>query len=326
MKVLSAGETGRDMDTYLIVTKSGKSLRLTGQHKVLTGRGWLKVSDMRYNDKILSTEESWRQPYHRSSMVSGICGILSRTVKVRGTTTEPQDPDNELPYFTGTFGSTITGLFLRVCTFIMLTTTLITTTFRIWNVLLCRNMLKGIGRLIDTLGSWSTSKESGPSQKRGTLHPKVAESIKRLGLKRTRISFQRRRIVKIVRMNFFPSHSETETDSAQTNVNQRGEELKDWTILPAYANAVEESTELISIQKERLVVDHVLIITDGSKSKVVYDITVEGLHEYGCQGILVGNCIDASRYALEAVRRTVKNRRDTSDVTPIPSLNYWGKK
>lgn len=36
--------------------------------------------------------------------------------------------------------------------------------------------------------------------------------------------------------------------------------------------------------------------------------------------------IDALRYALEAVRRTVKSQKEYSDVTPIPSLNYWGKK
>ena len=37
------------------------------------------------------------------------------------------------------------------------------------------------------------------------------------------------------------------------------------------------------------------------------------------------HCVDAARYSLEAVRRTLKNNKK-HEAVPIPSLNYWGRR
>jgi hypothetical protein len=42
-------------------------------------------------------------------------------------------------------------------------------------------------------------------------------------------------------------------------------------------------------------------VEDGGIEKAVYDLTVEGEHEFFANGILVHNCIDALRYSLDGV-------------------------
>ena len=41
----------------------------------------------------------------------------------------------------------------------------------------------------------------------------------------------------------------------------------------------------------------------GGIEKVVYDLTVEDAHEFFANGVLVHNCIDATRYAMEPIMR-----------------------
>ena len=39
----------------------------------------------------------------------------------------------------------------------------------------------------------------------------------------------------------------------------------------------------------------------GGIEKAVYDLTVEDAHEFFANGVLVHNCIDATRYALDGI-------------------------
>jgi hypothetical protein len=41
----------------------------------------------------------------------------------------------------------------------------------------------------------------------------------------------------------------------------------------------------------------------GQRCERVYDLTVEGHHEFFAGGVLVSNCIDALRYAAEGARK-----------------------
>lgn len=62
----------------------------------------------------------------------------------------------------------------------------------------------------------------------------------------------------------------------------------------------------------------VVAISDGGFSKRVYDLTVENHHEFFAGGVLVSNCVDAVRYALEGVRRAEKYK----GLEVIPSVSY----
>ena len=56
----------------------------------------------------------------------------------------------------------------------------------------------------------------------------------------------------------------------------------------------------------------------------VYDLTVDGAHEFFANGVLVGNCMDATRYALYYVENAgeavtgIPEASDRERVTPIP--------
>lgn len=58
----------------------------------------------------------------------------------------------------------------------------------------------------------------------------------------------------------------------------------------------------------------------------VYDLTVDGEHEFFGDGILVSNCIDAARYALEGARRAAADMKPKTRLItrpPIPAGAGW---
>ena len=63
-------------------------------------------------------------------------------------------------------------------------------------------------------------------------------------------------------------------------------------------DAAESNSERENIQKRGFVASNVLadITVLGESTERVYDLEVEGMHEYFANGILVHNCIDAARY------------------------------
>ena len=67
-------------------------------------------------------------------------------------------------------------------------------------------------------------------------------------------------------------------------------------------------------------------ITKLNEEKKVYDLSVENHHEFFANLICVSNCIDATRYSLEAIRRTVKARENPAlNMSVEPRTNYWNK-
>jgi hypothetical protein len=62
----------------------------------------------------------------------------------------------------------------------------------------------------------------------------------------------------------------------------------------------------------------------AGRSQRVYDLTVEEHHEFVAGGVLVSNCIDALRYACEAVRRTAV-AKPVQIQPPQPVAHAWRK-
>src|SRR5690606_19760034 len=81
---------------------------------------------------------------------------------------------------------------------------------------------------------------------------------------------------------------------AQTNVNLGLDASQELIMKPGYALYVDQNIQLTNIQKLKLVDVNVL----ESWYEEVFDIMVEDEHEYFANGVLVHNCIDASRYAI----------------------------
>ena len=150
----------------------------------------------------------------------------------------------------------------------------------------------------------STLIESGRSQKHSMQAPKGLKSTEKLAAWPIKtLSQWISRAINAV--NRSPrARSEILTGFAPITVNHHGEELAGSMMLRENASNVKQSLCAISTQSQRLVADRVQTVYATSDRSRVYDVEVEGVHEFVVSGVLVHNC----RYALEPV---MKKRRNT---------------
>ena len=92
--------------------------------------------------------------------------------------------------------------------------------------------------------------------------------------------------------------TQVQTDSVPTVANQNGDATQDSMMLNASVNTVEQNSKQTNMIKQPHVHAVALLKSVGLEEKIpVYNITVEGEHEYFANGILVSNC-DAIRYSI----------------------------
>lgn len=93
--------------------------------------------------------------------------------------------------------------------------------------------------------------------------------------------------------------------SAQTNVNLSTGEIQELITSPRFANGVEKRLQETNILKRNIAAENVVLNIKKELYKVeeVYDITTNNIPEYYANGILVHNCIDATRYILTKLIR-----------------------
>lgn len=92
----------------------------------------------------------------------------------------------------------------------------------------------------------------------------------------------------------------TKPVSVQTNVSPNGAEVTISTTKQECANGAEKSLRSINTQRKDFVAKAALenIIILKISRKPTFDIEVDGEHEFFANGILVHNCIDATRYVI----------------------------
>ncbi|MDR2944053.1 MAG: hypothetical protein LBU81_03080 [Methanosarcinales archaeon] len=65
-------------------------------------------------------------------------------------------------------------------------------------------------------------------------------------------------------------------------------------------------SRLTNMKKQNPVADSVLHVSAlPKKADFVYDLTVEDVHEFFANGVLVHNCMDAGRYGMTDIMRPV---------------------
>jgi phage terminase large subunit len=296
----------------------------TPDHKILTSRGWLPAETVRYNDDLLCIKEKpWRQRF-----LFGMGWSINATQNLSQGLIEYISRDHSkvgLPSYTEMYGRSTMVQFPRGCTFITLMKTQVIITLKILSASLLLIMLKGIGMMSVSVGKFNTSKGLTIWQSLGTLLLKAENFIRRM-LSKCIEPLEKGCSPRVVTSVEKTSKGMSMViDFAQTNANQHGGEIKDWMMLTAHASTVGESLESINTVISHIAPERVPTKPCGLRGKRrVFDITVEGCHEFFANGILVENC-DSARYALESVRRTVK-AKTTPDFTPLPNVNFWGKK
>lgn len=290
-KVLWSGISDKNRKVYKVKTDCGNYIIGTGNHKVLTSNGFCDMDSLRYNDKLLIRRTEWLKQQKRL----GKYGIDIQPLK--GEQTE-NTLKTERPIYTDMYGNNIMVNAQRGWL-----STIKTGIVKIMTYLILKRLLKkSIGK--DTLRQKkcviSQEKElNGLDICENGINLKKEES----GIKNTHknriwgfLTFLKKN-VSIVRK--YLSQKTITADFVQMFVNRLGEENKDLMMLFKVANGVEKNLKEINTLKSDFVVGRVLTVEEVGIAKEVYDITVEGQHEFFANGILAHNCIDSIRYALE---------------------------
>jgi hypothetical protein len=169
--------------------------------------------------------------------------------------------------------------------------------------------------LVTTLPVFATSQSLG-------THPrKDSPSTGRLGRWLTGTSSQRPSTANSADKSFCQRKLATPTDSVETPASPHGAEARALMTLSELALNAESNSCGTSTAEPRLVRGHVVIVTAAGQSRRVYDLTVENHHEFVAGGVLVSNCLDALRYALEGVRRIQHTK--PQKVVILPTASRW---
>lgn len=290
-KVLWSGISDKNRKVYKVKTDCGNYIIGTGNHKVLTSNGFCDIDSLRYNDKLLIRRTEWLKQQRRL----GKYGIDIQHLKEGRTENTLK---TERPIYTDMYGNNIMGNAQRG-----LLSTIKTGIVKIMTYLILKQLLKkSIEK--DTLQQKKCVRSQEKELKvldicENGINQKMVES----GIKNTHkniiggfLTFLKKSVSIVGK---YLSQKLITTSFVRGLVNRLGEENKDLMMLLKVANGAGESSKAINMQKSDFVVGRVLSVEEIGIAKEVYDITVEGQHEFFANGILVHNCIDSIRYALE---------------------------
>lgn len=295
-RVVFSGETGRDRDTVCVKTTHG-SVVCTPDHEFFTDRGLIRADALRYDDELWISQ-GWSR---LSSTTVRNIGDIQRVIVVR-----TKFIFGIGSIFTGLFGKSTMGRFLKAFIFITRTAIQGTTRSRIWNACRLKNIRPGIHTMkrdSDDYGSILT--ELGLLRKLGIGVKRAVRNINRLVLSLIKTSFRPPSGVSPVVVFSSPTPSATEIVFAPTSANLHGGVNHGLMMKSEHVKNAEKGFQSIDTAKPRLVRGRVRTVSGIEKRRNVYDLTVEDQHEFFCEGILVSNCVDPLRYALEGKMRHV---------------------
>ena len=267
-------------DITLKFTNFEVRMKVTPNHKIKVGKGWKKVSKLKPGDRLWRLKSSME----RDTTSTEVRGISPRV----GTGC------------TGLYGNTTTERFLRTIKYTTRMAIQRTMTSAILNVFHLRNILRNIVNL-SLQGLHLTSLSSilqrsdhwhlnGTSQRRGESGTGCIQWGKETGLFNVPVNV-------VGELSSLPTQIQS---SVPTNASPNGEETTTLMMRPGSVLFVGKSLGQTDIPTPYVVEDLVLqsIVINEEKTEEVFDLLVDGQHEYFANGILVHNCLDALRYAL----------------------------
>lgn len=259
-------------------------IQATPEHKFKTKKGWKELQNLTTSDTF----------------------YLSKSLMEKNITfTMVKDISHEVHIdCTETYGSSTMELSQRDSMFTIKTKTLKITTLRTLNWLkeesICDFMQKNILKMKHTLQKLvriCTKQQKQP--KNGIIQQKEENGIGYKGLKSLEIEQKKNILVSAAEANSAQQHSAFQ-NSAQINVRANGEETRGLITKKERAHTAEKPLLQTNIAETDFVVEFVAesINTLKEYEQPTYDIEVEDMHEFFANGILVHNCIDATRYVI----------------------------
>ena len=281
-KVVHLWENGykKVCDITLKFTNFEVRMKVTPNHKIKVGKEWKKVSELKPGDRLWRLKSSMER--HTTS--TGVRGISPRVGAG----------------CTGLYGNTTTERFLQGIKYTTRMAIQRTMTSAILNVFHLRSILRNIVNL-SLQGLHLTSLLSilqrsdhwhlnGTSQRRGESGTGCIQWGKETGLFNVPVNV-------VGELSSLPMQIQS---SVPTSASPNGEETTTLMMRPGYVLFVGKSLGQTDIPTPYVVEDLVLqsIVINEEKTEEVFDLLVDGQHEYFANGILVHNCLDALRYAL----------------------------
>lgn len=318
-KVKWAGESDWGRVVYKVKTKNGLEIIGTPDHKVLTNRGFCDIISLRYGDKLLTKDHKWLKQQKCLDWYG--TDILNQKGEQIGNILGEGKCS-----FTDLYGKSIRESAGKAMSFTTLMGILKTTTYPIWKKLAQRNIVSIILSLMKGEKKQEKDLKAMDICENGINQKKVLNGTK--NMQRNKIgeySIYQKKNANIVKKHLNQKH--TMIDSAQIGAKVLGGEEQDLMMLLKIANGVEKNLKATNIQKQGFAVDTVQDVEVIGIADKVYDITVEDQHEFFANGVLVSNCIDSIRYALQPYIKNRGRMRLNPDwearVDAMSDDNYW---
>lgn len=310
-EVTHAGMTSGAATVGDVALSSGAVLRGTADHPVFNADGVkARMDALRYGDRLIPwhTEQS---PRNQSSITGTPTpgGPTHPTGRTGFTTGAAADAATS----TGTSTGTTTGQSRRAWWSTTRTTTRSTTTPRTLPLYTCPSTLRTIrsngSRIVSTvLWLWNTWRGSARSLWRGTVPRKAGNGTVSTASRHTLSGNLNGSPASSVGPNTNPCTGASVSGSARTSASQRGVVRAAWTMLTATVRRVVSRSGSTSTVSNGAAPVYVVSSFDPLPGKQpVYNLTVDGEHEYYANGVLVSNC-DAVRYACAEILGLSYNR------------------
>lgn len=288
-----SGQTFDNAELWEATTEAG-SVTGTAEHRVWTeNRGWVRLDSLRYGDIVLSWENTAsRSPANTTARRSG-------DTRIRQTPTPDITGDHSWGgTCTASSGKSISAQSLTDTTFTTGTATRSTTTYGTSTACLQKSIFPSMGFADRKSGaqlSVSTAIESAHSQQRGTVRKLAVGGTVSTDSGFLEIESPSPTSVSSAGQLLKPESSGRRA-SAPTGADPLGGAPLVSMMSTADARSAGRLSESTDTSAPKLVPVRVLGSRAAGRSAAVYDLTVDGEHEFFANGILVHNCMDALRY------------------------------
>ena len=271
-------------------------LNSTPSHKIKTTKGWKQLKDLTKGDVLYTLSNSKE-------------GNISNIPRKDISSMELQ----QLGYI-GQYGNITKGKYLKAIMFIIKMKMCSTMRLKILNY------LKHMSTLVCTCKRKCKTRTIVKNKRKGST---MLEFMQVSGMARKKVLSGIKNMEKMLPTTLFPRNIHVcavvkniwrnqvvSINSAQTNVKQRVDTSQGLTTRKEYAQIAEKpllSTNIVEphsalVNAEEIITRKLQRVEILSKStEHVYNMEVEGIHEYLANGVLVSNCIDAARYYTLAV-------------------------
>jgi len=283
----------------LIFSTFAVNIRATPDHKFKTAKGWKKLSQLTKGD-VLFTLPSYLEDQAKREQALKDKSLMEKpftSIKMKGIFQKA--PKGCIAMF----GNFTTGIFRKGTKCTIKTLTRITTISQILNAYWLKSIRRSTTKVqvlpTKRINNSSIFPLSGTKQRSGTQAKKAVNGIRSTENRLRQIGRLKNMFVKYVVKNFIQK-DKTKINSVQTTVRHNSEDCRELTMKQEYAKDAEKNLSATSTPKFGIVESNALegIQLISVSEQEVYDLEVTEQHEYFANGVLVHNCMDATRYVI----------------------------